>query len=343
VRAVVIERPREVSLRDVEMPFCGPDDVLVRSHLAGVCRTDLEIATGALTDSRWIRFPCIPGHEWSGSVAEVGRNVADLSPGERVVCEGIIPCNRCRRCKAGRTQLCENYDQIGFSRGGGYGEFVVAPRRVVHRLPDAVPFDSAVLIEPAACVWRGLGRAKPKPGETIGVIGIGTLGALALSLSQLFSPGELVAFGLRDDELALARRLGADGAVNVADDPGAPFSAGLDVVVETAGAVEAVELATRLVRPGGRVVLLGIAGEGRQLELPSDRIVLGDLDVIGSFSYTTAAWVDVMRLLETRRVDFAPLITHRFPLESFGDAFELLGRPQGTVVKIVLEHEHEQR
>jgi 2-desacetyl-2-hydroxyethyl bacteriochlorophyllide A dehydrogenase len=334
----VIDRPGDVALRELEVPAYGSGDILVRSHLAGVCRTDLEMATGALTDPRWIRFPCIPGHEWSGSVAEVGSDVTDLSLGDRVVCEGMIPCNRCRNCSTGRTQLCENYDQIGFSRGGGYGELVVAPRRVVHRLPDTISLESAVLVEPAACVWRGLRRASPKPGETVGVIGIGTLGALALSLARLFSPGALVAFGLRDDELAFAGRLGAQGAVNVADDPLDPFPGGLDVVVETAGAVEAVELATRLVRPGGRVVLLGIAGEGKRLELPSDRIVLGDIDVIGSFSYTTAAWAEVMRLLETGRVDFAPLVTHRFPLESFGQAFDLLERPQGTVVKVVLEH-----
>jgi L-iditol 2-dehydrogenase len=342
MQAVVIERPGEVVLREIEKPACGPDDVLVRSRAAGVCRTDLEMATGALTDPRWIRFPCIPGHEWSGTVEEVGRDVDDFAPGDRVVCEGMIPCTRCDRCRVGLTQLCESYDQIGFSRGGGYGEYVLAPRRVVHRLPDAVSFAAAVLIEPASCVWRGFERARPQPGSSIGVVGIGTLGALAVQLGRLFSPGTLAAFGRRDEELAFARQLGVDAAVNVAGDPlaalGGRLRHGLDVVIETAGAVEAVELATRLVRPGGTVVLLGIAGEGKQLELPSDRIVLKDIAVIGSFSYTTAAWAGVMALLESGRVDFEPLVTHRFPVESFADAFALLQNPSGTVVKILLEH-----
>src|SRR5262245_38891793 len=104
------------------------------SHKAGVCRTDIEVLNGVL-DPRWIRYPCIPGHEWAGSVADTGSNVTDLRPEERVVCEGIIPCLRCRRCKAGETNLCENYDQLGFTRPGGYGEYVVVPRHVVHRLP----------------------------------------------------------------------------------------------------------------------------------------------------------------------------------------------------------------
>ena len=341
MRAVVIERPGEVALRDVEAPVCGRKDVLVRSRLVGVCRTDLELATGALTDPNLVRFPCIPGHEWVGSVAEVGDLVADLRPGDRVVCEGMIPCNRCRLCRTGRTQLCENYDQIGFSRGGGCGELVVAPRRVVHRLPDTIPDDAAVLIEPASCVWRALERAAPQPGERIGVIGIGTLGSLTLTLSRLFSPGALVAYGLRADELAFARQLGANAGIDASAPLDDTYSGVLDVVVETAGAPAAVELATRIVRPGGRVVLLGIAGDGKTLELPSDRFVLGDIDVIGSFSYTTAAWAGVLRLLERELVDLAPLVTHRFPLESFADALALLERPRGTVVKIVLEHDRE--
>jgi len=339
VRAVVIERPGEVALREVDTPVCGPDDVLVRSRLAGVCRTDLELATGALTDPKLVRFPCIPGHEWVGSVEATGALVTDLSPGDRVVCEGMIPCNRCRPCRTGRTQLCENYDQIGFSRAGGCGELVVAPRRVVHRLPDAISDDAAVLIEPAACVWRALERAAPRPGERVGVVGIGTLGSLTLTLARLLSPGALVAYGLRADELELARQLGANGGIDASAPLDDVYSGELDVVVETAGAPAAVELATRIVRPGGRVVLLGIAGEGRQLQLPSDRFVLGDIEVIGSFSYTTAAWAGVMRLLERGLVDLAPLVTHRFPLESFADALALLERPSGTVVKIVLEHD----
>ena len=112
-----------------------------------------------LTDPRWVRFPLVPGHEWSGTIAELGEGVDDLAVGDRVVCEGMIPCNRCRRCKEGETQLCLNYDQIGFTRGGGYGEYVLVPRHVVHRLPDEVSFAAGVLVEPGSCVLRGIERA----------------------------------------------------------------------------------------------------------------------------------------------------------------------------------------
>jgi 2-desacetyl-2-hydroxyethyl bacteriochlorophyllide A dehydrogenase len=332
----VIERPGEVALRDVDRPVCGPEDVVVRSRAAGVCRTDLEVLRGEL-DLRWVRYPCVPGHEWSGEVAEVGDRVEDLAPGERVVCEGIIPCGRCRRCRAGDTNLCENYDQLGFTRTGGYGEFVLVPARVVHRLPEHIGFDEAVLVEPASVVMRALERVRLAAGEAVGVVGAGTLGSLAIVLARLAGPARIVAYGIRPEELELARRLGADETFDVS--AAEPLLGELDLVIETAGAVPAVELATRLVREGGRVALLGIAGEGAMLgSLPADRVALRDLELIGSVAYTSAIWTRVVALLADRRIDLSPIVTHRFALEDFERAFELMENREGIVAKIVLEH-----
>jgi threonine dehydrogenase-like Zn-dependent dehydrogenase len=340
VKAVVVDRPGEVSYRDVAEPSYGPGDVLVRSRRAGVCRTDIEMATGVFSDPRWVRFPCIPGHEWSGTVVAVGEDVTEVEPGDQVVCEGLIPCNRCRRCRAGETQLCETYDSIGFTRGGGYGELVVCPRHVVHRLPETVSLDAAVLVEPASVVFQGLLRARPLPGEAVGVIGIGTLGSLAITLARLFSPSEIVAYGLRGAELELARTLGADHAVHVGELDariGAGSEGSLDLVLETAGAAAAVELATRLVREGGRAVLLGIAGEGKKLDLPVDRIALRGVSLLGSVAYSTAVWAHVVDLLRAGLVDFEPIVTHRFQAGEFGQAFELMDHRQGIVGKVLLE------
>jgi threonine dehydrogenase-like Zn-dependent dehydrogenase len=255
----------------------------------------------------------------------------------------MIPCNRCKRCKEGSTQLCLNYDQVGFTRGGGYGEYVRVPRHVVHRLPAGVSLAAGVLVEPASCVQRALERARPRPGDTIGVIGVGTLGSLAVTLAGLYSPGALVAYGVREEELEFARRLGATATVHVAEQDAvatthADLGGGLDVVIETAGAVAAVDLATQLVRPGGRVVLLGIAGAGQMLEIPADRIMFTDIDVIGSCSYPTSAWASVVRLLDRGLVDFEPIVTHRFPAARFEEAFALLDERKGTVAKVLLEH-----
>jgi L-iditol 2-dehydrogenase len=336
VRAVVIERPQEAAFVEVDTPGYGPGDVLVRSRFAGVCRTDVDVLEGVL-DRRWVRYPCIPGHEWSGVVEEVGVDVDDVRPGDRVVCEGFCYCGSCRRCRAGDTHLCERYDQLGFTRGGGYGELVVVPRRVVHRLPDRVPLDAAVLIEPASVVLRGLLRARPAPGETVGVVGVGTLGALSVLLAKLFSPAAIVAYGVRAEELELARRLGAADAVDVTGGD-VPHEGEFDLVVETAGAVPAIELATRLPREGGRIVALGIAGEGRRLSVPADRFALRDLELIGSVGYTTAVWGKVVELLGAGLVDLAPVVARRVSAARFADAFDTMADPDGVVGRILLEH-----
>jgi threonine dehydrogenase-like Zn-dependent dehydrogenase len=342
VRAIVIDRPNAVVLKDIETPAPGPGEVRVRSVVAGVCRTDLDILTGAL-DPRWVRFPVVPGHEWSGVVDAVGEGVDGLTPGQRVVCEGNIGCMSCARCRAGDTHLCQSYDAVGFTRGGGWGEFVVVPERILHPLPDHVSFEAAALVEPGSCVVKALGRARVEPAETVGVVGVGAMGGLAIRLVRLRSPATIVAYGLRDEELELARALGADAVVNVAEQDAEAEThriagGGLDVVVETAGAVAAVELSTRLVREGGRVVVLGIAGHDQELRLPADRIPLRDLTVLGSVGYTTAAWAHMVALLRERVVDLDPIITHRFPLERFEDAFALMDDRQGVVARIVLEH-----
>src|SRR5919108_6573051 len=213
MRAVVFDAPNEVAYREVPEPTAGAGEVLVRSRAAGLCRTDIEMMTGVFTDPRWVRFPLIPGHEWAGTVVTVGEGVDSVAVGDRVVSEGFIVCHRCRRCRAGETQWCERIEALGFTRPGGYAELVAVPERIVHRLPEHVSFDAGVLVEPASVVLRGIEKARPEPGEAVGVIGVGTLGALAIALLALSSPSRMVAYGVREEELELARRLGATEVV----------------------------------------------------------------------------------------------------------------------------------
>jgi threonine dehydrogenase-like Zn-dependent dehydrogenase len=346
MKAVVIERPHQAAWRDVEPPGVGAEDVLVRSSEAGLCRTDIEMLSGEFTDPRWVQFPLIPGHEWSGTVAQIGPAVQGVRVGDRVVCEGFVVCHRCRRCRAGQTQWCENIEALGFTRPGGYAELVSVPERIVHSLPEHVSFDAGVLVEPASVVLQGLEKASPIPGEAVGVIGVGTLGALAIALLRLLSPSRIVAYGVREEELEFARQLGATEVVRVdargssgAQPNGhAAAEPGLDLVVETAGATPAVQLATQLCRPGGRALLLGIAGEGRELRLPSDLLVGKDIALIGSIAYPQAVWSRVVGLLSDRVLDLDPIVTHRFPVSEFEEAVRFMDDRRGIVAKIVLEH-----
>ena len=336
MKAVVVERPHQVSYREVDEPAVGPDEVLVASREAGLCRTDIEVMTGIFTDPRWVQFPVIPGHEWSGTVVEVGANVEAVRAGDRVVCEGLIGCQRCAPCRRGDTHWCERIQALGFTRPGGYAELVTVPARVVHRLPDHVSFDAGVLIEPASVVLHGLEKAWPQPGETVGVIGIGTLGSLAITLLRLHSPARLVAYGIREAELELALRLGADDVVLVRERE--PVAGELDLVIDTSGAPDAIALAAELCRPGGRAVLLGIAGEGRSLTLPSDLLTGKDMALIGSLAYPATVWSRVVGLVSDRVLELDAIVTHRFPAAEFQEAVRFMDDRDGVVAKIVLEH-----
>ena len=336
MKAVVVQRPHEVSYREVDAPTVGADDVLVASRAAGLCRTDIEVMTGLFTDPRWVHFPVIPGHEWAGTVVEVGANVDSVRVGDRVVCEGMIVCHACGPCRRGDTHWCERIEALGFHRPGGYAELVTVPAAFVHTLPDHVSFDAGVLVEPASVVLHGLEKARPQPGETVGVIGIGTLGSLALTLLRLYSPSRLVAYGVREEELELASSLGATEVVRIG--AGAPGPAELDLVVNTAGAPSSIVHAAAICRPGGRVVLLGIAGAESTLTLPSDLLTGKDMALIGSLAYPSATWSRVVGLVSDRVVDFDPIVTHRFPAAEFQEAIRLMDDRRGVVAKIVLEH-----
>jgi 2-desacetyl-2-hydroxyethyl bacteriochlorophyllide A dehydrogenase len=292
--------------------------------------------TGVFTDPRWVRFPVIPGHEWAGTVVEVGSDVDAVHVGDRVVCEGFITCHRCRRCRSGETHWCERVEALGFTRPGGYAELVAVPERIVHRLPEHVSFEAGVLVEPASVVLHGLEKARPEAGESVGVIGVGTLGGLAIALLRLRSPSRIVAYGVREEELELAQLLGATEIVLARD--GAQAGPELDLVVETAGAPVAVDLATQLCRPGGRAVLLGIAGEGRTLTLPSDLLVGKDMTLMGSIAYRASTWSRVVGLVADGVLDLDPIVTHRFPMSDFEEAVRLMDDRHGIVAKIVLEH-----
>jgi threonine dehydrogenase-like Zn-dependent dehydrogenase len=200
--------------------------------------------------------------------------------------------------------------------------------------------EDAALAEPAAVAWRGITRGQPRPGERIAVVGDGTVGLIAAHLLRLYSPAELVVFGQRPDQAGLAAELGVTAfeLAAPADSAGrgrpvAPF----DLVIEAAGTPAAVEHAIRLARRGGRVVLLGLAGNGVHARLPIDDVVNNDLAITASFGYTSAAWTEVAGLLRAASIRLAPLITHRFPLESFPDAYRTLRHSAGPRGKILLE------
>ena len=340
-RALVVDRPGTVAVvtRDPLSP--GPDEVVCRPILVGVCGTDLELVRGDV-DPAYVRYPLTLGHEWVGIVSRIGGAVTGVAIGERVVGEGVVPCGRCDRCRDGATNLCETYSELGFTREGAASDEVALPARLVHQIDDDVPAEAAVLIEPAAVVMRALERARPRPGASVLIVGAGSIGLLAARLVRLWSPSTVAVFGRSPLQSGLALTLGADRFGCEADGSADPLrafdrSAGFDLVIEAAGQPEAIETAVRAARRGATVVLLGLAGAGRMARLSPDELVNGDLTIHASFSYTSATWARTVALVNAGAVRLAPLVTHRFPLERFQDAFATLGSRRDPTGKVLLD------
>ena len=328
--ALIVRGPEDVGIEERIHGRPGPGDVLVEPYHVGVCGTDLEIVRGAL-DPAYVRYPLVLGHEWSGRVLSVGEDVEGLHEGDPVVVEGILADGTCSRCRAGMTNLCENYDELGFTLDGAAGPAVTVPAPFVHRLAPDVPLEAGALVEPGAVVLRGLLGIGLVPGRRVLVIGDGTVALLAAHLVRMWSPAAVTVAGRRVEQKALAEALGADEFT-----VDAPAERTYDVVVEAAGATAAVETAVRSVAPSGQVLLLGIAGHGNTAALAVDDVVNHDISIRGSFSYTAAAWAETVRLLNDGSFRPLPLVTHRFTLDRYVEAFETLaaagGGPRGKIL-----------
>lgn len=326
------------------MPSPGPTDVLIRASTVGICGSDIELYQGKRPPDI-SRYPVIPGHEWSGTVATLGEQVKELEVGNKVVAGGFLACSICRNCREGLTNLCESgYDEIGFTQPGGLAEYVIVPARQVHVLPATAALDAAALLEPTAVVAHAFLRAAPRPGEVVVILGDGTISQLAVQLARLYSPSAIAVLGMRDSRLALSRSLGATHTLNLS--AGSPLELvneltqgrGADLVFEGAGHVQAVAEAFRLARRGGIILLEGIAGGNATLALEADSFTLKQLSVHGIFGANSRAWEYAVSLFRSGQLDLSQLITHRFPLERYEEALATLASPEIETLKVVIEH-----
>jgi len=340
MKAVVICAPNHALLRDEALPQIGEGEVLVKVAVAGVCMSDVETMKGTRPHP-YVKYPIIPGHEWCGTVERVGAGVKRIVKGDRVAVEGHNFCRACAWCSRGETNLCASYNELGFTLPGGFAEYVAVRADLAHPFARTLPVEAAAMVEPFACVIHGAQRAGAQRGDTVGVVGPGTIGLLAVGWAAMSRPAWVVAVGLDGGNEAIARRMGATDYLTVKDDPGARIremtsGAGADVVFEAAGSEAAVVMALDLARRGGAVILSGIAGGGRRATLESDLFALKDLRVNGVFAYTTDSFEQALRIIESGRLDVRPLVTHTLPLREFEKAFDLLSNRPEPVVKVLL-------
>ena len=312
-RALLVERPGVMRVTAAAPAPLQHGDALVRVAYAGVCGSDREIVAGTRAPG-FVRYPVVPGHEWSGTVVELGVGTDPRLLGRRVVGEGFHYCGSCAACRRGDTNMClAGYDETGFTRPGACADLLLIPARLLHVLPDDADLRAAALLEPAACMASAVLAAAVEPGERVAVVGGGTLGLLAAQLLAASSPAELVVVDPRP-------RPGAadSGATDVlAPDRAARLHGEFDAVIEAAGARGAGRLALQLTRRGGRAVLTGLYGGADDTVTPAE-LVTAAITVHTVFGAPSRAWTHAVRAFTAGVLRPSPLISDDIDLNDAG-------------------------
>jgi L-iditol 2-dehydrogenase len=341
VRAVVLYGREDVRIEDVPLRPLGPGEVRVRIEAALTCGTDLKVFRRGY-HARMIVPPAVFGHEFAGTLCEVGPGVNDWTVGERVVAANSAPCGQCRFCAAGQEQLC---DDLLFLNGA-YAEFINVPARIVARnllrLAPGTAFGDAALTEPLACVVLGVEDLRLRAGERVLVLGAGPIGLMFTALARHLGCAVAVA-GRHAPRLAAAARLGAQPVVDVGagEDLVARVRAAtggeFDVVVEAVGRPEVWEAAVELVRKGGRVNFFGGCPAGTRVAFDTGRLHYSSLTLLASFHHTPRTIRRALALIESGVVRAADFVDGECTLEELPACFRAMtagNRAVKTLVRV---------
>ena len=327
MKALVYVEPGRVELQERERPALGTDELEVAVELAGVCGSDIS---GFLGHSARRKPPLVLGHEL------IGR----LNDGKRVVANPLISCGNCGACLSGAQNLCDIWRLLGMDQTpGSFAEFVALPRRQIHAIPDNLPSSRAVLAEPLANIVHLFRLAAPALFFRLGIVGGGTMGALALLVSKKIGASEVLVADVSEQRLATVRKLGASAAFNSGSADGMADARkvagrGFDLVLDASGSAAARQLAFDLCRPGGCVVLLGMAAQSSEVNFVTS--IRKEHRVIMSFAYTPGDFQRALELLIAGEVDLDAW-TERFPLERGQQALERISHSPGSTLKMLLE------
>jgi L-iditol 2-dehydrogenase len=312
--------------REVAPPGLG--ELKVRVEASGLCGTDLHIASGEYPFAR----PGVTiGHEFAGTVVELGPGVAGFSLGERVVVDPNIQCRTCGYCHASRPHLCERPQALGVTRDGGLAEAVVIPAAQAYRVPDGVPPEAAALTEPLACALHAVDLSGVRPGQRALVLGAGPIGVLCAALLVAAGTSEVLVSEPNPTRRARVRDAGAEPV-----EPSAVSPEQADVVFECVGRVETMAAAVEAARPGGTVMWVGVAPPEAEVSVKPYEVFRRELTIRGS--YTNPYVMErSLALLASGRIDWETIVTHRFPLGRFEDAWSAHRTGEGLKVSVYPE------
>ncbi len=321
MRAGKIEAPGRVSFGSVEMPSVGADDVLIQVRAAGICGTDIHILKGEYE----AQYPLIPGHEFSGIVADVGDRVTRYKTGDRVTADPNIPCNRCPACQRNEPNQCDDLAAVGVTRNGAFAEFVAVPEGNVFPIGE-MSFAAAALAEPLACVAWGLERLHIRPGASVLIFGAGPMGCLLAQSLRYSGASKVVVLDVVPHRLALVADLGATETLLAGENQSAELKAieprGFDLVVDATGIPQVLEDAFQYVRPRGTLWVFGVTPRDARISFMPYEVFRRDLTILGSFAVNRTFQASIA-MIESGIVKVEPLISHVIPLEDFAKGFEL--------------------
>jgi L-iditol 2-dehydrogenase len=338
MRQLVLERPRHLVLGESPVPAPSANDLLVEIKATAICGTDQDVYLGGTP----VNYPRVPGHEAAGVVQRVGTGVTGFNPGDRVVINPILGCGSCPRCLLGKENLCVNAQLMGRDTDGTLREFLTIAQTNALELPPDVSFEEGTLIQPLSTVVHGHRQAGIKPTDSVVVVGLGASGLLHIQLSKLAGAYPVIAVGRSQWKLDLAERIGADMAVNSAqEDPVVEVlrltgHQGADAVIEAVGVPETFRQSLEMTKPGGRVLGFGISHR----PLPSldlYRMYLTEMTLVFSRATTPADFRETVALVASKRLCLKPLLTQEYSLEEAALAFQFAEEEHSKVLRAVIK------
>jgi L-iditol 2-dehydrogenase len=321
---------------DFPTPKCGPDDVVIKTEGCGICAGDLKCRHGAAmfwgdeVQPAWVKPPFIPGHEFLGHIVEIGANVKGcFAVGDRVTADQIVPCGECRFCKSGQYWMCEPHDMLGFQgkNNGGMAEYVRYPKTCrIHKVPEEMPLEAALLIEPYGCSKHAVDRANIQCDDIVVISGAGTLGLGMITYARMKNPARLIVLDMADNRLAKARAFGADLTINPGGEDAVKIikdlsgGYGCDVYIEATGHTSSVIQGLSAIRKLGRFVEFSVFSGAASV----DWSIIGDrkeLDVLGSH-LSPYCFPFVIDNIANGNLKTDGVASSLFPIEEWEKAFE---------------------
>ena len=340
--AAVLYGKEQLRIERVQVPKLDRGDVLVRVRAALTCGTDVKVFRRGY-HAKMIRPPALFGHELAGDVAAVGSDVSGFHVGQRVVAANSAPCGACYYCERGQENLCEDL----LFNNGAYAEYIRIPHRIVsknmHEIPAHVSYQDAALVEPLACVMRGLEESGVKPGDTVAVIGLGPIGMMFVRLAKAVYSARVIAIGRRRSQLDRASGMGADEVVlnEEGSDVVTPVhkltgGRGADIVIEAVGLPEVWQLAIKLLRRGGVVNFFGGCPEGTDVPVDAGLLHYSELTLKASFHHTPALIRQALDIISRGRVTARDFVNRVEPLSNLLEVMQHLMSHNGHLKTAII-------